>query len=1110
MSEPSSIPWPAFGGQIGTLIRDADWRSSPLGEPAQWPPALRHALDLLLPSHAQMVLFWGPRFLAFYNDAYAPTIGHKHPRALGRPAQQSWTELWDDLGPLLEGVRTTGQTYAARDRPFQIERHGYLEQVFFDISFSAVREAQGDIGGVLCVVSETTDRLEHERALRRAEEAERGASERIELALNAGAVLGNWVWDITRDHFTSDETFARTFALDAEALARGLPLGEVRQTIHPDDKPAVDALIAEALARGGPYRAQYRVPSPNGSGDGWHWIEANGHVEKNAQGQAVRFPGVLVDIDQRRRAEQARQEEIATRLQLELDLAKTSHHFQLAQAVGGIGVFSLQVASNRIKASAEFYRVFGLTPQDTIQAAKVEALIHPDDRARMSSERTRATGQATLNTEYRVVKADTGEVRWVARRADFIRGADGRPEQMLGVVQDITDRKVAEQALRDSAERFKIMAQAMPNQVWTSHANGQLDWFNELVLSYSGKTAEELHGEGWGDIVHPHELVRVTVEWQHALSTGDPYETEFRIRRHDGQYRWHLVRALPLRDGQVITQWVGTNTDIDDQKSAQMELARLNASLETRVEQRTRDRDRLWRLSTDIMLLARFDGTIEAVNPAWNTLLGWPQEDLLGTSFMDLVHEDDQDATAAEAMRLSDGLTTRSFENRYRHRDGSWRVISWTAVPDDTYIHAVGRDVTAAKAAARALAETEDRLRQSQKMEAVGQLTGGIAHDFNNLLQGITGSLEAVRKRIAQGRVGEIDRFVNGALTSAHRAAALTHRLLAFSRRQPLDPRPVKANPLVASMEDLLRRTLGQHIGLELVLAGGLWPTLCDPNQLESAILNLAINARDAMPDGGQLVIETGNAHLDNAYAARSPAVSPGQYVCIAVTDSGTGMTPDVVERAFDPFFTTKPMGQGTGLGLSMIYGFARQSEGYCRIYSEVGRGTTVKLYLPRYAGDDAEDPPVPGSPPVPEADVGEVVLVVEDEAVVRGLIVEVLAELGYQAIEAADGPSGLEILSRPQQRIDLLVTDIGLPGLNGRQLADAARVTRPDLKVLFMTGYAENAAIANGFLEAGMAMITKPFAMDALALRMRDMIEGKAPSPPSPSVTSRAKPGSP
>ena len=387
------------------------------------------------------------------------------------------------------------------------------------------------------------------------------------------------------------------------------------------------------------------------------------------------------------------------------------------------------------------------------------------------------------------------------------------------------------------------------------------------------------------------------------------------------------------------------------------------------------------------------------------------------------------------------------------------------------------------------LERAQEALRQAQKMEAVGQLTGGIAHDFNNLLTGVIGSLDMMQRQIAKSDFAKVERYATTAMTSANRAAALTHRLLAFSRRQPLDPKPVNANRLVSGMEELLRRTIGETMALEIVTAGGLWQTLCDPHQLESAILNLAINARDAMPGGGSLTIETCNAHLDSAYAAKERDVKPGQYVCICVTDTGAGMSKDTIEKAFEPFFTTKPIGQGTGLGLSMIYGFTRQSEGYARIYSELGQGTTVKLYLPRYYGEAEGAAEEHGElTDAHRADAGEVVLVIEDEASVRELVVDVLEELGYRAVQASDGPSGLKLL-QSDMRVDLLVTDIGLPGLNGRQVVDASRQQRPNLKVLFMTGYAENATIANGFLEPGMEMITKPFAVEGLATRIRDMI---------------------
>ena len=386
------------------------------------------------------------------------------------------------------------------------------------------------------------------------------------------------------------------------------------------------------------------------------------------------------------------------------------------------------------------------------------------------------------------------------------------------------------------------------------------------------------------------------------------------------------------------------------------------------------------------------------------------------------------------------------------------------------------------------LTTAHEALRQAQKMEAVGQLTGGIAHDFNNLLAGISGSLEMLERRLAQGRHDGLERFITGAQTSARRAAALTQRLLAFSRRQTLDPKPTDVNRLVFGMEDLIRRTVGPSIAVEVVGAGGLWLARIDPAQLESALLNLAINARDAMPDGGRITIETANKWLDDR-AAVERELPAGQYLSVCVTDSGAGMTKELIERIFDPFFTTKPIGQGTGLGLSMIHGFVRQSGGQVRVYSEVGKGTTMCLYLPRYIGELSKDVDAMDAG-IDEGGSGETVLVIDDEATVRMLIVEVLREAGYAALEAEDGASGLKIL-QSEARIDLLITDVGLPGgMNGRQVADAARTSRPGLKVLFITGFAENAAVGNGHLDPGMEVITKPFGMAELANKIGGMID--------------------
>jgi PAS domain S-box-containing protein len=397
---------------------------------------------------------------------------------------------------------------------------------------------------------------------------------------------------------------------------------------------------------------------------------------------------------------------------------------------------------------------------------------------------------------------------------------------------------------------------------------------------------------------------------------------------------------------------------------------------------------------------------------------------------------------------------------------------------------------TLAARVAEALAEreaAEAALRQAQKMEAVGQLTGGLAHDFNNLLAGISGAFQMIGVRLAQGRTADVERYLTAGQGATRRAAALTHRLLAFSRRQTLSPRPIVINRLLEEFAELVRRTVGPEIEVGTVAASGLWPTLVDGNQLENALLNLCINARDAMPDGGRITIETANRWLDQR-TAQEQGLDAGQYVTICVSDTGTGIAKEDLDRVFDPFFTTKPIGEGTGLGLSMVYGFARQSHGHVRIYSEVGQGTMVCIYLPRH--DGAEEADVGGTvASMPQPEAGGTVLVVDDEPSVRMLVVDALSDLGFGCIEAPDGPTGLKLLqTRPG--IDLLITDVGLPGgLNGRQVADAARVLRPGLRVLFITGYAENAALNHGHIEPGMEVLTKPFAVEELARRVTGLL---------------------
>jgi PAS domain S-box-containing protein len=852
----------------------------------------------------------------------------------------------------------------------------------------------------------------------------------------------------------------------------------------------------------------------------------------------------LPSVVKRALAENQRQTEL---VRVQTQLADSESRLRLTNEAAEIGTWDFYPLTGELHWDDQCRKVFGLGPEDPIsyEGAFLPGL-HPDDRERTDLAVRRAISDPSspsYDVEYRTVSRD-GTLRWVAAKG---RGVfeNGRAVRFLGTVRDITDRKRAEEAVARSEAALREESRALDllNQTAAKVAT-ELDL--ERLVDTVVDAGVKLTGAGFGAFFYNVVDAKGESYMLYALA-GVPREafSKFPMPRntgifsptfkgeatvrssditkdpryghnlpHRGMPEGHLpVRsylAVPVtsRSGGVIgglffghpepAVFTDRAQRLAEGLAAQAAIGIDNArlfqaverhtmTLEAEVRERTAERDGIWRMSQDLLGVTDVDGVWQSVNPACQKILGWQESEVIGRTAEWLLHPDDLGEFASGVAKLAAGEALSNKEVRIKARDGAYKTFSWTAVPSDRSVYIVARDITEQRAQADALAEAEERLRQAQKMESLGQLTGGVAHDFNNLLQIVSGNLEILgRKMPSDG----MRRYIDNAMNGTKRAATLTQRLLAFSRRQPLAPKATDPNKLVAGMSDLLHRTLGETIEVETVLSTAIWRTEVDANQLESAILNLAINARDAMPDGGKLTIETANTRLDERYVARYAEVPPGQYVMICVSDTGGGMDDETLSRAFEPFFTTKEVGKGTGLGLSMVYGFVKQSGGHVKIYSEYGIGTSVKIYLPRLIGQQ-EEVAEQLKTIVPAGTGSEVILVCEDDAEVRAFSVEALKELGYQVLEAQDGHAAMRLLSDESAKVDLLFTDVVLPGkLTGRVLAEEARKFQPKIKVLFTTGYARNAIVHQGRLDSGVELLPKPFSFEALATRVRDVLD--------------------
>lgn len=1058
----------SIGGACGRLIVEKDWSQSELGDIETWPACLKTCVSLIVASHVPMAVLWGEAGILLYNDGYAQIAAGKHPQILGMGAREAWPEA-SDFNDNVVRTGLAGQTLAYRDVHFELNRSGQPEQIWFDIDYSPVRDEGGAPVGILAIVVETTRKVLAERA---------ATAERESQARSLRHMPGFVATLEGPDHvFTYVNEAYRTIAGERDYIGHS-----VRQVFPELAAQGFYELLDEVYRSGQPFVSRsFPVNLSNQSETRYiDFIYQPVFDEKGA------VTGIFVggyDVTEHKRAEDALKALNAT---LEDRVTHVlAERKILADVVEATEAFIHVIdtdynwrAINRATV-AEFQRLFGITPR--VGDNLLERLAaHPD-----AVTHVRALWDQALAGESVLTIEEFGE-EIVGRYAYEIRAAPlyGLDGEIIGAYQfayDVTQRleqdAILLQTVRELEERDRLWSLSQDPFLITD-SEGRWLKVSAAWTHLLGWTDEELVGQTAQWLEHPDDHETTRTQLRSLAAGGSTWRFENRLRDRDGQYRTFSWTA---NEENGLVYCVARDISDDIRRARELEDSRDFARLALGAV----DGIGVWTydVASDLFHYDEGIASVYALDP---------KAGVSGVSrkvFLSNVHPDDR---AALRTTLAEGLTRHGdieLEYRLIHPDGS---VHWVLSRGHTYFEngkavrrtGVGIDVTAKR-------QLEEQLRQSQKMEAVGQLTGGIAHDFNNMLAVVMGSLELLNRRIGTEDV-RARHYVTQGLEGAKRAANLTQRLLAFSRQQPLRPETVNVNRLVGGMSELLAHSLGGAIQLETVLAAGAWPVHVDPNQLENVLLNLGVNARDAMPDGGRLTIETQNAHLDSRYVAEEIGVATGQYVLIAVSDTGCGMQPDVIARAFDPFFTTKGVGKGTGLGLSQVYGFVKQSNGHVRIYSEPGQGTTVKIYLPRLSGVDVVAPDhEPSEGVLLPGEARDVILVVDDEAVVRRFSCDALTELGYRVLEADSAAAALRLLDAHPE-IRLLFTDIVMPEINGRKLADAAQKARADLKVLFTSGYTRNAVVHNGVVDAGVELIGKPFSIEELAARVREMLDRK------------------
>ncbi|MCE7796388.1 PAS domain-containing protein [Sphingobium sufflavum] len=961
-------------GEVRSLARTLDWSATPLGPTTDWSPALRIMARSMFDSPFPICLWSGPHFALIYNDPYRRILAAKHPAALGQPGSIVWAEIWEELQPQFDGVRSGGAPIYFEDAPFVMARleGGGTETAWFNYSLSALRDEDGHVAAVLNITPETTERVLLERHLTREQSALAMSEELLRLAVD-NADVGLWDVDVINNRLTWPARTKAMFGISADVP---VTMDDFYKGLHPDDR---ETTTATYLAAADPdlralYDVEYRTI---GKEDGVErWVAAKGRGIFDVAGRCVRVTGTALEITARKAAEVRRNALV-----------------ELTQALRDLD-----------------------DPADIAYAA-AEVLGRTLGNSRV--------GYAAIDHDAETLHVDRD---WTAPGV----------ETLAGVL-----------ALRD----YGSFIESLKRGEFTVIDDVQAD------PRTAGPAAAALEGKSSFAFVNAPVLEQGRLVAVFFVNHG--------AKRKWSEADLTLIREFADRTRTAVERARGEHALRD----SEARLRELNETLEAQVEARSAERDRLWNLSQDMLARADYTGMMSAVSPAWTQVLGWTERELLSRGYATFMHVEDEPPTLEAIARMAEtGLPTR-FENRISTRDGGWKSIEWTVAPEPDGVNfiAVGRDLSHVKAREAELERAQEALRQSQKMEAMGSLTGGVAHDFNNLLTPIIGSLDLLmRKGVGSERER---RLIGGALQSADRAKTLVQRLLAFARRQPLQATAVDVARLVDGMVGLLDSTLGPTIDLRVDVSGDLPPASADQNQLEMALLNLAVNARDAMPDGGELTIV---ARRETIRGHHPSGARPGHYVHLCIHDTGAGMDEATLRRATEPFFSTKGVGKGTGLGLSMVHGLAAQLGGGLAIDSAPGRGTTIELWLPvsmtQYESDDQ------GDAQTADVQARGIALLIDDEELVRMVTADMLADLGYEVVEVNSAEEGLALLGGGLEA-NLVVTDHLMPGMSGAQLARTLKAERPGLPVLIVSGYAE----AEG-IDPDVARLTKPFRNAELA----------------------------